>query len=70
MLADSQGLEQCLDLRGKEVVMFPLWFFVLLIAVVCYLLYVTRTTEEDLVLMSRTHLKNVQAAEDSATTEA
>jgi uncharacterized membrane protein YukC len=40
--------------------MFPVWFFILLIAVICYLLYVTRTTEEDIVAMSKNYLKQMQ----------
>ncbi|WP_172623049.1 hypothetical protein [Flavisolibacter ginsenosidimutans] len=36
--------------------MFPLWFFVVLIVLICYLLYLTRTTEEDLRTMSRNQL--------------
>jgi hypothetical protein len=40
--------------------MFPMWFFILLIGVVCYLLYVTRTTEEDIQKMSKTQLKRFQ----------
>ena len=40
--------------------MFPVWFFILLIAVICYLLYVTRTTEEDILMMSRNQLKRMQ----------
>jgi len=29
-------------------VMFPVWFFILLVVFVCYLMYVTRTSDEDL----------------------
>lgn len=40
--------------------MFPVWFFILLISVICYLLYITRTTEEDIVMMSKNQLKRLQ----------
>ncbi len=40
--------------------MFPVWFFILLIGVICYLLYITRTTEEDIVMMSKSQLKRFQ----------
>jgi hypothetical protein len=40
--------------------MVPMWFFIVLIAVICYLLYLTRTTEETLLMMSRNHLKRIQ----------
>ena len=47
-------------LPEKKVVMFPVWFFILLICVICYLLYITRTTEEDILLMSKNQLKRLQ----------
>jgi hypothetical protein len=40
--------------------MFPVWFFIVLIAVICYLLYLTRTTEETLINMSKNHFKRFQ----------
>lgn len=40
--------------------MFPMWFFLVLIALICYLLYITRTTEENLMMMSRNHFKKFQ----------
>jgi hypothetical protein len=40
--------------------MFPLWFFLVLMGVICYLLYVTRTTEETFLHMSRNQLKKFQ----------
>lgn len=40
--------------------MLPVWFFLVLIAVICYLLYITRTTEEDIVMMSKNQLKRLQ----------
>jgi len=36
--------------------MFPLWFFFVFLVLVCYLLYLTRTTEDDLRTMSRNQL--------------
>jgi len=40
--------------------MFPLWFFIVLITIICYLLYITRTTEETLIMMSKNRLKRFQ----------
>jgi len=40
--------------------MFPLWFFIVLITVICYLLYITRTTEETFIMISKNHLKKIQ----------
>lgn len=40
--------------------MLPVWFFVVLIVGICYLLYLTRTTEEDIVKMSKTRIKSLQ----------
>jgi hypothetical protein len=40
--------------------MIPMWFFIALIVLICYLLYVTRTTEETIVTMSRERLKRFQ----------
>jgi hypothetical protein len=40
--------------------MFPLWFFIVLIAIICYLLYLTRTTEDTLIMMSKNRLKKFQ----------
>ncbi|HEX8313545.1 MAG TPA: hypothetical protein VF609_01050 [Flavisolibacter sp.] len=40
--------------------MLPVWFFLVLIAVICYLFYITRTTEEDIVMMSKNQLKRLQ----------
>ncbi len=40
--------------------MFPMWFFIVLIAVICYLLYVTRTTDENLVVMGKNHFRKIQ----------
>ncbi len=40
--------------------MLPVWFFIVLILLICYLLYVTRTTEETFYMMSRNRLKKIQ----------
>lgn len=40
--------------------MFPVWFFIVLMSVICYLLYLTRTTEDDIVMMGKTQLKRIQ----------
>ena len=40
--------------------MLPMWFFMVLIGIICYLLYITRTTEENFVMMSKNHLKKFQ----------
>lgn len=40
--------------------MFPVWFFITLICVICYLLYITRTTDEDILMMSKNQLKRLQ----------
>lgn len=40
--------------------MVPMWFFLVLILLICYLLYITRTTEENFIMMGRNHLKKVQ----------
>ncbi len=40
--------------------MFPVWFFLVLMTVICYLLYVTRTTEDDLLVMSKNQIRNLQ----------
>lgn len=40
--------------------MFPMWFFMVLIAIICYLLYLTRTTEDTFIMMSKNHLKKFQ----------
>lgn len=38
--------------------MFPMWFFIVLIVLICYLLYATRTTEKDLETLSKSHQAN------------
>lgn len=40
--------------------MLPVWFFIVLICAICYLLYVTRTTEDDIVGLSKTGVKRIQ----------
>ncbi len=40
--------------------MFPMWFFIVLVAIICYLLYLTRTTEENFIMMGKNHLKKFQ----------
>jgi hypothetical protein len=37
-----------------------MWFFIILILGICYLLYLTRRTEEDLVVISRDRWKKLQ----------
>ncbi|MGN6164420.1 MAG: hypothetical protein ACTHOF_07760, partial [Flavisolibacter sp.] len=46
--------------KGKSEVMFPVWFFIVLILLICYLLYLTRTTEETLANMSKNHIRKFQ----------
>jgi hypothetical protein len=40
--------------------MLPMWFFMVLILVICYLLYITRTTEDNIMMMSRNQLRKFQ----------
>jgi hypothetical protein len=44
----------------KKVFMFPVWFFMILIGAICYLLYITRTTDEDILAISKNQLKRLQ----------
>jgi len=46
--------------------MFPMWFFIVLIILICSLLYITRTTEESFIMMSRNTLKKFQFRTKSA----
>jgi len=39
--------------------MFPLWFFIVLILLICYLLYLTRTTEDNFMMLSRNSFKRL-----------
>lgn len=40
--------------------MLPVWFFIVLILLICYLLYITRTTEETLLSMSKNNMRKMQ----------
>lgn len=40
--------------------MFPLWFFIVLMITICYLLYLTRTTEETFSILSKKRLQKIQ----------
>ena len=40
--------------------MFPVWFFIILISVICYLLYITRPSEETLIVMSKNRIRKMQ----------
>ena len=37
-----------------------MWFFMVLIGIICYLLYLTRTTDETFIMMSKNRLKKFQ----------
>ncbi|GAB4091909.1 hypothetical protein [Flaviaesturariibacter terrae] len=40
--------------------MFPVWFFIILILLISYLLYITRPTEDSIVVLSRNQLRKIQ----------
>ena len=40
--------------------MVPVWFFAILIFIICYLFYITRPSEETLVMMSKERVKRLQ----------
>jgi hypothetical protein len=40
--------------------MLPVWFFITLIVLICYLLYITRTNEDNFIIMSRNQVKKLQ----------
>lgn len=40
--------------------MFPMWFFIVLIVLICYLLYATRTSQKDLKALSENQAKQLQ----------
>ncbi len=40
--------------------MFPVWFFIMLIGVIGYLLYLTRPTEDNFVMISKNGLRKMQ----------
>jgi hypothetical protein len=40
--------------------MFPTWIFIIMIAFICYLLYITRPNEDSLSVIGRNQLKKLQ----------
>lgn len=40
--------------------MFPVWFFIILIFLIFYLLYLTRPSEETLMVMSKNRIRKMQ----------
>ncbi|WP_165871365.1 hypothetical protein [Flaviaesturariibacter flavus] len=42
--------------------MFPVWFFILLLVLISYLLYITRPTEDSIVVQGKNHLRRLQEA--------
>jgi hypothetical protein len=40
--------------------MFPVWFFIIVIFLICYLLYITRPSEETLLVMSKNRFRKFQ----------
>lgn len=40
--------------------MFPVWFFMVLLAVIGYLLYITRPSEENLAVISKNQFRKLQ----------
>jgi hypothetical protein len=40
--------------------MFPMWFFILLVILICYLLIITRPSEESILVSSRHQLRRIQ----------
>lgn len=40
--------------------MFPVWFFIVLVFLICYLLYATRATNATLGVISKTKLRHLQ----------
>lgn len=40
--------------------MFPVWFFIILILIICYLLILTRPSEDSLLTVGRNNMKKVQ----------
>jgi hypothetical protein len=47
-------------IEAKCEAMLPVWFFITLIVVIAYLLYVTRTTEDNIIVMSKNQVKRLQ----------
>lgn len=52
------GLE--FEFIGKKAVMFPVWFFLILIGIIGYLLYLTRPNEDSLAMISRNSIRRFQ----------
>jgi hypothetical protein len=40
--------------------MFPVWFFIILLVVITYLLYITRPTEDSIVVQGKNQLRKFQ----------
>lgn len=40
--------------------MFPVWFFILLLVLISYLLYITRPTEDSIVVQGKNQLRKLQ----------
>jgi hypothetical protein len=40
--------------------MFPVWFFILLLIGISYLLYITRPTEDSIVVLGKNQLRKIQ----------
>jgi len=40
--------------------MFSVLFFMVLIGIICYLLFITRTNEKSFILISKTHIRKLQ----------
>ena len=55
-------LEQCLEFIKwtKLSVMFPVWFFIVLILLICYLLFITRPSEDSLVMIYKSKWEKLQ----------
>lgn len=47
-------------LLKESVIMFPMWFFILLLILICYLLIITRPSEESIFATSRHQLRRIQ----------
>jgi hypothetical protein len=40
--------------------MFPVWFFIVLLAIIGYLLYITRPSEDNFAMMSKNQIRKLQ----------
>jgi len=40
--------------------MFPLWFFIILVAIICYLLILTRPSEQSIVMIGKDKWRKFQ----------